>query len=77
MYQEGHIDKPTAEYLLPPLMVKTQEMYFLKQIHKNLPSARPIVSGCDRQTERISAYFDHWLQPLVGSLKDTKEFINT
>ena len=77
MYQEGHIDKPTAEYLLPPPMVKTQELYFLKQIHKNLPSARPIVSGCDRQTERISAYFDHWLQPLVGSLKDTKEFINT
>ena len=28
MYQEGHIDKPTAEYLLPPPMVRTQEMYF-------------------------------------------------
>ena len=23
MYQEGHIDKPTAEYLLPPRMVRT------------------------------------------------------
>ena len=41
MYQEGHIDKPTAEYLLlPPPMVRTQEMYFLKKIHKNPPSAR-------------------------------------
>ena len=40
MYQEGHIDKPTAEYLLPPEMVRTQEMYFLKKIHKNPPSAR-------------------------------------
>ena len=39
MYQEGHIDKPTAEYLLPPPMVRTQEMYFLKKIHKNPPSA--------------------------------------
>ena len=38
MYQEGHIDKSTAEYLLPPSMVRTQEMYFLKTIHKNPPS---------------------------------------
>ena len=79
MYQEGHIDKPTAEYLLPPPMVRTQEMYFLKKIHKNPPTARPIVSGCDGPTERISAYLDHWLQPMAKSLpsyiKDTKEFI--
>ena len=79
MYQEGHIDKPTAEYLLPPPMVRTQEMYFLKKIHKNPPSARPIVSGCSGPTDRISAYLDHWLHPLVKSLpsyiKDTKEFI--
>ena len=57
MYQEGHIDKSTAEYLLPPRMVRTQEMYFLKNIHKNPPSARSIVSGCDGPTEKISAYF--------------------
>ena len=79
MYQEGHIDKPTAEYLLPPRMVRTQEMYFLKKIHKNPPSARPIVSGCDGPTEKISAYLDHWLQPLAKSLpsyiKDTNEFV--
>ena len=54
-------------------------MYFLKKIHKNLPSARPIVSGCSGPTERISAYLDHWLQPLAKSLpsyiKDTKVFI--
>ena len=54
-------------------------MYFLKKINKNPPTARPIVSGCDGPTERISAYLDHWLQPLVKSLpsyiKDIKEFI--
>ena len=79
MYQEGHIDKPTAEYLLPPQMVRTQEMYFQKKIHKNPPSTRPIVSGCNGPTEKISAYLDHWLQPLAKSLpsyiKDTKEFV--
>ena len=35
--------------------------------------------GCDGPTERISAYLDHWLQPLAKSLpsyiEDTKEFI--
>ena len=60
-------------------MVRTQEMYFLKKIHKNPPTARPIVSGCGGPTERISAYLDHWLQPLAKSLpsfiKETKEFI--
>ena len=79
MYQEGHIDKPTAEYLLSPQMVMTQEMYFQKKTHKNPPSVRPIVSGCNGPTEKISAYLDHWLQPLAKSLpsyiKDTKEFV--
>ena len=49
-------------------------MYFLKK-----PTARPIVSGCDGPTERISAYLDHWLQPQAKSLpsyiKDTKDII--
>ena len=33
MYQEGHIDKPIAEYLLLPCTnsKETQEMYFLKR----------------------------------------------
>ena len=79
MYQGGHIDKPTAEYLLPPQMVRTQEMYFLKKIHKNPPSARPIFSRCRDPTEKISAYLDHWLQPLAKSLpsyiKDPKKFV--
>ena len=26
MYQEGHIDKPTAKYLLPSRMVRIQEI---------------------------------------------------
>ena len=43
-------------------MVRTQEIYFLKKKHKNPLSARPIVSGCDGTTEKISAYLDHWLQ---------------
>ncbi len=80
MYQDGVIDKTTAEYLLPPSQVRTQEMYFLTKLHKTPYSERPIVSGCNGPTEKVSAYMDHWLQPLARSLpsyiKDSKAFIN-
>ncbi len=80
MYQDGVVDKSTAEYLLPPRKVRTQELYFTKKIHKSPHSDRPTVSGCNGPTEKISAYLDHWLQPIVRTLpsyiKDTKTFIN-
>ncbi len=49
MYQDAWLDKSTAEYLL------TQDMYFLTKIYKNPHSERPIVSGCNGPTERVSA----------------------
>ncbi len=55
MYQDGIIDHRTAEYLLPPNPVRTQEMYFLTKLHKNPYSERPIVSGCNGPTEKVSA----------------------
>ena len=80
LYQDGVLDKKTTEYLLPPNPVRTQEMYFLTKIHKNPYSERPIVSGCNGPTERVSAYMNHWLQPLAQSLpsyiKDSKSFIS-
>jgi hypothetical protein len=79
LYQDGWIDKTTAEYLLPPGKVRTQEMYFLTKIHKTPHSERPIVSGCNGPTEKISAYMDHWLQPIAQALpsyvKDSKSFV--
>ena len=71
MYQEGHTDKPTAEYLLPPRMVRTQEMCFLKKIHKNPPTARPIVSGCAGPTEDFSL-----LGPLASALDEVTPLLH-
>ncbi len=80
MFQDGLIDKPTAEYPLPPNPVRTQELYFLTKIHKNPHTERPIILGCNGPTENISAYMDYWLQPIAESLpsyiKDSKDFIN-
>lgn len=56
-------------------------MYILPKIHKkftDVPPGRPIISAIGSMTEKISAFVDHHLQPLVISLpsyvKDSMEF---
>ena len=71
MYQEGIIDPLTREYLTlstepPP---RTQQLYFLKKIHKNPIAVRPIVSGCGGPTENISQLVDLHLKPHVPKIK--------
>ena len=56
--------------------------YLLPKIHKGIvpPPGRPILSANECPTERISAFVDHFLKPLVQNipsyLKDTTDFIN-
>ena len=54
--------------------------YTLTNIHKPTPVGRPIISGCDGPTERISAFVDHLIQPIAQKqasyLKDTTDFLN-
>ena len=54
--------------------------YTLTKIHKPTPVGRPIISGCEGPTERISSFVDSLLQPIAKSqksyLKDTTDFIN-
>ena len=54
--------------------------YTLTKIHKPTPVGRPIISGNDGPTERISAFVDSLLQLIAKSqksyLKDTTDFIN-
>ncbi|CAH3152324.1 unnamed protein product, partial [Porites lobata] len=39
--------------------------YTLTKIHKPKPVGRPIISGCDGPTERISSFVDTLLQPIA------------
>jgi hypothetical protein len=52
----------------------------LPKIHKTGIPGRPIVSACGCPTERISAYVDHHLKPLVeltfSYLRDSTHFLN-
>ena len=61
---------------------RVPSIYFLPKIHKDIlpPPVRPILSANDCPTERISAFVDFFLKPLVKKIpsyiKDTADLIN-
>ncbi|CAJ0933919.1 unnamed protein product [Ranitomeya imitator] len=64
------ITKKEADFLTTPTPV-IPTFYALPKVHKSLvePPGRPIVSGIGSIFERPCIYVDHFLQPLVTSLK--------
>ena len=81
LHRENHIDDMTKKWLSQtPNPPRISEFYTLTKIHKPTITARPIISGCDGPTERISSFVDTLLQPISKSqksyLKDTTDFIN-
>lgn len=81
LYHGNHIDDMTKKWLSQtPNPPRIPEFYTLTKIHKPTITGRPIISGCDGPTERISSFVDTLLQPISKSqasyLKDTTDFIN-
>ena len=81
MHREKHIDDMTKKWLSQtPCPPRIPEFYTLTKIHKPTLTGRPIISGCDGPTEKISSFVDTLLQPISKSqrsyLKDTTDFIN-
>ena len=66
--------------VLSPPNPKTPHFYLLPKLHKANYPGRPIVSDINSPTERISAFIDHHLQPIVTALpsyiKDTYHFLS-
>ena len=48
--------------------------YTLTKIHKPTLVGKPIISGCDGPTERLSSFVDKLLQP-IARIQDTTHFI--
>ena len=78
-----YIDDMTLKWLSQtpnPPCIPYPPCYTLTKIHKPTLVGRPIISGCSRPTEKISAFVDTLLQPICISqasyLKDTTHFIN-
>lgn len=56
IHSKGFISNMMKDYLTfpDPLRVRTQQLYFIKKIHKGPHEVRPIVSGSSGPTEKIS-----------------------
>ena len=66
LYQKKHIDEMTLKWLSQtPNPPRIPVFYTLTKTHKVNLSSRPIISGCDSPTERISAFVDSLLQPII------------
>ena len=78
MYQNGEIDQTVRDYLLVSTC-RTPEFYTIPKIHKTPLKGRPIVSGNDGPTEKISRFVDHFLNPpttrLQSFVKDTTHLL--
>ena len=85
MASNNEIDSDTWKYLNPDnYKIRTPLIYVLPKIHKAPPPetkfvGRPIISGCNSPTEKISEFVDYFLLPIVVRqntyLKDTMELI--
>ena len=81
LYHGNHIDETTKKWLCQtPSPPRIPEFYTLTKIHKPTPVGRPIISGCDGPTEKLSSFVDKLLQPIAQQqksyLKDTTDFVN-
>ena len=76
LHRGKHIDD-MAQISSPPII---PVFYTLTKIHKPDPVGRPIISGCDGPTEKISCFVDTLLQPIAQKqqsyIKDTTDFIS-
>ena len=81
LYDGNYIDEMTKKWLCQtPNPPRIPIFYTLTKIHKPTPVGRPIISGCDGPTEKLSAFIDKLLQPIAQKqqsyIKDTTDFIN-
>ena len=70
LHREKHIDDMTKKCLSEtPNPPRIPVYNMLMKIYKPTPVGRPIISGCDGPTERISSFVDHILQPIAKTQK--------
>ena len=79
MENDHELPEQSSKRLIPP-KVRTSPFYMLPKIHKMNNPGRPIVSGIDSPTDRISGTLDRILKPILKHIpsyvKDTKHFVN-
>ena len=80
MIKRGEITERVARFLATKELC-TPQLYLLPKIHKNVTPVpgRPIVSTNESPTERVSAFVDNFLAPIVRTgrsyIRDTSDFL--
>ena len=78
LVEEDEISEETAKKLYPSNS-RTPLFYLLPKVHKGGCPGRPVVSSVKCHTEKISAFVDEKLRPIVSKLKsyikDTSDFL--
>ena len=65
LHDEGHINDSTLDYLLINSDARAGKFYLLPKTHKKGCPGRPVISGCNTPTEKLSEFVDAQLKPLV------------
>jgi hypothetical protein len=71
LYKHEDIDHKTLKHLLPSTPTHTPICYLLPKIHKPGNPDRPIISGCDSPTDRLSSFIDFHLKPVMDITQST------
>jgi hypothetical protein len=73
------IDYTTFKFLFIDKPIRKPSLYLLPKVHKPDVPGRPIISGCEGPTVRLSEYVDIYLKPLIqyiqSNVKDSTDFL--
>ena len=65
LYRHNHINYQLFLFLDPKSSARIPLFYLLPKIHKPGTPGRPIISGCDSPTTKLSIFIDYYLKPMV------------
>ena len=67
LHADGYISDSSLQYLLINSDARAGRFYLLPKMHKANCPGRPVISGCNTPTEKISAFVDHQLKTFDSS----------
>ena len=81
LYRHNYINYQLFSFLDPKSSARIPIFYLLPKIHKPGTPGRPIISGCDSPTTKLSIFIDYYLKPIVkripSYIHDTTHFLRT
>ena len=81
LYPHNYINYQIFSFIDPKSSARIPLFYSLPKIHKPGTPGRPIISGYDSLTTKLSIFIDYYLKPIVkripSYIQDTTHFLRT